>query len=56
MSAEECELIDALYLPSKYPLAGVLPDAAPDQAVCQQCLDIAERVMGTVRQQLRTGL
>lgn len=30
LSDEECELLDSVYLPSKYPLGSVLPDYNPD--------------------------
>ena len=30
---EQCDLLDAVYLPSKYPLGGVLPDFQPDASV-----------------------
>jgi HEPN domain-containing protein len=28
---EDCELLDTIYIPSKYPLGSVLPDFAPDR-------------------------
>jgi HEPN domain-containing protein len=30
VTAEECNLLDAIYLPSKYPLGSALPDFEPD--------------------------
>lgn len=30
LTEEHCDLLDAVYLPSKYPLRGVLPDFEPD--------------------------
>ena len=44
LTDEECELIDAIYIPSKYPTGGVLPDFSPDQEICRQCIDIATKV------------
>jgi HEPN domain-containing protein len=44
ITAEECNLLDAIYLPSKYPLGSALPDFDPDEEVCRQCVQIAERV------------
>jgi HEPN domain-containing protein len=48
----ECDLLDAIYVPSKYPLGSALPDFEPDAATCRQCLEIAERVSEFVRQYL----
>ncbi|MGE0157219.1 MAG: HEPN domain-containing protein [Geobacter sp.] len=44
MTDDEIDLLDSIYLPSKYPLASVLPHFMPDQGICQQCLEIAEQV------------
>ena len=35
---EDCDLLDSIYLPSKYPLSGVLPDFEPDATLCRQCV------------------
>lgn len=50
----ECDLLDAIYVPSKYPLGSALPDFEPDAAICHQCLETAERVSELVRQHLGT--
>ncbi len=52
ISEDECDLIDALYLPSKYPMAGVMPDLTTDTAIGEQCRDIAERVLAVARRQM----
>jgi HEPN domain-containing protein len=49
-TAEECNLLEAIYLPSKYPLGSPLPDFAPDEEVCRQCVQVAERVAALARQ------
>ena len=49
ITAEECNLLDAIYLPSKYPLGIALPDFDPDEEVCRQCVPIAERVAALAR-------
>jgi len=43
--ADECDLLDSVYLPSKYPMAGVAPafEATPDLA--RMCLGIADRLV-----------
>jgi len=44
LSNDECELLDAVYIPSKYPADAVLPDFNPDKEICQQCIEIAEKL------------
>jgi HEPN domain-containing protein len=45
---EACDLLDTIYLPSKYPLGSILPDFSPDHELCQQCLVIAQKVVDKV--------
>jgi len=44
LAEEERELLDSIYLPSKYPLGSILPDFEPDERICNNCIAIAERV------------
>ncbi len=44
LSEADCDLLDTIYLPSKYPLGSALPDFSPDGALCRRCLAIAETV------------
>lgn len=53
MVEEERELLDSIYLPSKYPLASILPDFEPDEQTCENCIAIAERVRESVLALLR---
>ena len=55
ITAEEGDLLDAIYLPSKYPLGSALPDFAPDEEVCRQCVQIAERVSTLARRYVQTA-
>lgn len=34
ITEDECDLLDTIYLPSKYPLGGVIPDFEPDADIC----------------------
>jgi HEPN domain-containing protein len=43
LNDDECDLIDSIYLPSKYPPVSALPDAAPDRNLCTRCVEIARR-------------
>jgi HEPN domain-containing protein len=49
---DECDLIDTIYLPSKYPIGSVIPDYDPDMAICRQCMEIARRVQKSVMRSL----
>ena len=41
---DEIDLIDTIYLSSKYPFGSVLLDFEPDNTICLNCIDIANRV------------
>jgi len=45
LSEEDCELLDSIYIISKYPLHSVLPESPPDVSTCQRCLDLARQVL-----------
>jgi len=49
LSDEECDLFDAIYLPTKYPLGSAMPDFNPDKELCYQCIAIAERLIANTR-------
>jgi len=48
ISHDDIDLIDSIYLASKYPLGSVMPDFDPDEAVCQTCLDIARTIQNDI--------
>ncbi len=52
---DERDLIDSIYLPSKYPICGILPDFEPDMQTCGQCIAIADRLRESVRGLLSQG-
>jgi len=45
LTDDECDFLDVIYLPSKYPLSGVLPDFNPNEEICLSGLYIAEKVV-----------
>jgi HEPN domain-containing protein len=47
---DEIELIDSIYMPSKYPLMNALPDFVPNRQICSQCIDIVISVKNSVFQ------
>lgn len=48
ISEAECDLLDSIYLPSKYPLGSSLPDFEPNAEICAECISIAERIFSDV--------
>lgn len=52
ISEDEIDLIDTIYLSSKYPFGSVLPDFEPDETICLQCIDIASRVQEDIKKLL----
>ena len=54
ISNDDIDLIDSIYLASKYPFGSVLPDFEPDEKICQKCIEIAERVQNDIDECLIT--
>ena len=52
LSQEDCDLLDSIYLPSKYPLGGVLPHFEPDASLCSQCMSLAKILMTQVQRNI----
>jgi HEPN domain-containing protein len=50
ISDEECDLLDSLYLPSKYPISSVLPDYEPNHELCSKSISIAKRVLEQIEE------
>ncbi len=48
MTDDDIDLLDSIYLPTKYPAFSVPPHFMPDQAICMQCPEIAGRVRDDV--------
>lgn len=53
-SEDDVDLLDSVYLPSKYPLGLALPDFYPDRNLAQRCLALANRIIGEVRGRMST--
>jgi len=49
ITEDECDLLDSIYLPTKYPVGSVLPDFEPDNQICVVAIDIAKRVLEDVK-------
>ena len=55
LTEDESDLLDTIYLPSKYPLGSVLPSFTPDARTAQHCLGIADRVLAAAAKLLAPG-
>lgn len=53
LTDDDIDLIDSIYLPSKYPAFSVLPLFMPDEAICKHCFLIAQDVYQSVIAALR---
>ena len=49
ISEENCEFLDSIYLPSKYPITSVLPYYQPDLEICNKGISIAENILKSVQ-------
>ena len=47
---DDCDFLNSIYLPSKYPVGSALPEYEPDEKVCQEAINIAEKMMESVKQ------
>ena len=52
---DERDLIDSIYLPSKYPVGSALPDFEADARTCKQCVGIADRLRESIQALLSQG-
>ncbi|MEI6428808.1 MAG: HEPN domain-containing protein [Pseudanabaena sp. ELA607] len=43
ISDDECDLLNAIYLPSKYPMGDTTDESDPDDELCRISIDIAEK-------------
>jgi len=52
ISEDDLDLIDSIYLSSKYPLGSVLPDFDPTEDICLRCIEIANSIQSYIANQL----
>jgi len=48
ISDDEIDLMDTIYVPSKYPVYSALPDALPGPEICGDALKIVEKVRKSI--------
>lgn len=53
ISDDECDLLDSVYLPSKYPFGSALPNFEPNAGICHTATVVAERVLANVKSILK---
>ena len=49
LTEDECDFLDSIYLPTKYPLGSALPFFYPDKDICKNSIVLAERVIIEVK-------
>lgn len=49
ISDDECDFLNSIYLPSKYPIGSVLADYEPDVEICNEAIAIALKVIASVK-------
>ncbi len=53
LSEEDCELLDSIYVISKYPLDSVLPESLPDLSICRRCMESARQILSVAERAVR---
>ena len=49
LTEDECDFLDSIYLPTKYPIGSALPFFYPDKMICENSISLAERVIKEVK-------
>jgi len=49
LSEDECDFLDSIYLPTKYPLGSALPFFNPDLDICKSAILLAERIIAEIK-------
>lgn len=49
LTEDECDFLDSIYLPSKYPVGSALPFFYPDSSTCKNSISLAEKVIEEVK-------
>ncbi len=55
ISEDEVDFMDAIYVPSKYPVYSALPNTIPEPEICRDALNIAGRVRDFVHGMQKSG-
>ena len=49
LSEDECDFLDSIYLPTKYPIGSALPFFNPDNEICKNSISLAQRVISEIK-------
>ena len=49
LTEDECDFLDSIYLPTKYPIGSALPFFYPDKEICKNSIALAESVIKEVK-------
>jgi HEPN domain-containing protein len=50
LNDDDCDFLNSIYLPSKYPVGSALPDYEPDDEICRDAINIAEKALLSTRE------
>lgn len=53
LTEDECDFLDSIYLPTKYPIGSALPLFYPDKVICNNSILLAERVIDNIKELLK---
>ena len=48
LSDDDCDFLNSIHLPSKYPVGSALADYEPDESICQDAIKLAEKTLASV--------
>jgi HEPN domain-containing protein len=49
LTEDNCDFLDSIYLPTKYPLGSALPDFYADENICKNSFSLADKVLKEVK-------
>lgn len=49
LTEDECDFLDSIYLPTKYPLGSALPSFYPSRETCESSILLAEKVLSEIK-------
>lgn len=53
LTDNECDFLDSICLPTKYPIGSALPHYYPDKEICENSIALAERVVTEIKTMLK---
>jgi HEPN domain-containing protein len=53
LTEDDCDFLDSIYLPTKYPIGSALPLFYPDKTICANSILMAEKVITSVHDKIK---